>query len=95
MMPDSHSPRLSPRGRSDPAAELPPQPDLVDELDGAFTPADVKRRCRVSLPTVTRWLLDGRLRSLKVGHKRLVPRAALNEFLRGSQANTEPANGSG
>jgi excisionase family DNA binding protein len=60
-----------------------PEPDETDQLAGAFKLAEVARLCRVSLPAVTRWVLSLKLRSFKVGHQRLVPREALNEFLRG------------
>jgi excisionase family DNA binding protein len=64
------------------------EPDEIDQLATAFTLAEVKKICRVSLPTVTRWVLDGKLSSIKAGHKRLVPRAALNKFLRGDRPKT-------
>ena len=37
--------------------------------------------CRVSVPTVRFWIQQGRLRSIRPGRRRLVPRSALDEFL--------------
>lgn len=69
------------------------QYDLVDLLRGAFTPEEVRDRCRVSAATVWRWLLTGSLASIKTGRKRLIPRSALNEFLAAGCVKPPPQTG--
>jgi excisionase family DNA binding protein len=54
---------------------------LVDELADALTSTQAARALRVSMPTIHRWLLDGRLRSIKMPGKRFIPKSAMEEFL--------------
>jgi excisionase family DNA binding protein len=43
---------------------------------------EVAETCRAPVGTVRHWLRDGRLKSFRLGRRRLVRRADLNTFLR-------------
>ena len=59
-----------------------PEPtDVLDLLDTALTPNEAAKKLRVSLPSIWRYLLDGKLASLKIGHRRLIPLSAIRAFV--------------
>lgn len=59
---------------------LSPQKEPKEELLTVF---DVRDRLRVSLPTVTRMLSDGRLRKIKIGRSVRVPASSVEAIING------------
>jgi excisionase family DNA binding protein len=56
-------------------------PDIVSEVEDAYTSRDLIRICRVGPATISRWLASGKLPSIKAGNRVLVARNALAAFL--------------
>jgi excisionase family DNA binding protein len=58
------------------------EPDLIAELADAHLVPEAAKVVRLSVPALWRHILSGRLRSVKVGGRRFVPRQALVDFVR-------------
>ncbi len=65
---------------------------LIDELQSGLSVAEVAHLMKVSPLSVHRWLTTGKLASIRLPGKRVIPRAALEEFLesRKTDAASEP-----
>jgi len=75
---------MSPTSESRHAPELIPIHRLPEYIPSS------RANKRLSIPTVYRWILQGRLKSRKVGGSRYVTAEDLAEFLRGDPAVPRP-----
>jgi excisionase family DNA binding protein len=70
--------------------------NLIDELADAYRPIEAQKLLRISAPAMARWIITGRIRSIKLGSKRFIPRSAINELIEASMGGgpgTTPATG--
>jgi excisionase family DNA binding protein len=62
----------------------------LEELPDLLTVAEVKQFLRIGKNAAYELLAAGRLRSIRVGRRRLVPKAAVARFLENQEENLRP-----
>jgi excisionase family DNA binding protein len=56
-------------------------------MEELFTPQEVAQKLKIDMSTVYRWIREGRLKAVKIGHFWRVSESELSRLLKGDKEN--------
>lgn len=58
-------------------------------MDELFTPQEVAQKLKIDMSTVYRWIREGRLKAVKIGHFWRISESELNRLLKGDEQSQD------
>lgn len=56
-------------------------------MEELFTPQEVAQKLKIDMSTVYRWIREGRLKAVKIGHFWRISESELSRLLKGNEQN--------
>jgi excisionase family DNA binding protein len=58
-------------------------------MEELFTPQEVAQKLKIDMSTVYRWIREGRLKAVKIGHFWRISESELNRLLKGDEQSQD------
>ena len=58
-------------------------------MEKLFTPQEVAQKLKIDMSTVYRWIREGRLKAVKIGHFWRISESELNRLLKGDEQSQD------